>query len=216
MLPTIDTRSFTKDGTVLGSALLRASEYGEVVDVRTAAAGLRRRGDSIAIAARAGASEGVTEGTRLAIEKIVAEYARVHSNLQTSTEAVGKALLAHTINVLEVTLTPEQTASVLAKLLLSELPDDIVPKLAIRVSPSVELYFRVWLSENAPPHLVEHIQIFANDNVPATHMLVRADESLTDHALSQAITAAAASAVIKMDIQADKQLSSEVDDGYAI
>jgi hypothetical protein len=206
MLPTIDARSFAKDGTVLGSALLRASEYDDVINVGAAVAALRRKNEAIAQAVRAGAAEGVAEGTRLAIEKIVSEYTRVHNHLRASAEAVGKALLEHTISALEITLTPEQTAAVLAKLLLSELPDNIVPKLAIRVSPSVELYFRVWLSENAPPHLIEHIQIFANDNVPVTHMLVRADESLTDYALSQAIMAAAASAVVKMDIEVDQQL----------
>jgi uncharacterized protein YukE len=177
------------DGSVIGSELVRAADIQDVLDARKAAIAYQKMlGDmqSVIEAEIALACERAThQGIQHAVQQVIGRYAHAYEQLQNATNAVAQALVQDLASALQVVLTDEQRAQILGRLVLRELSDEPVPKLAIRVPAALEGPLQRWVAENLPVALADRIRVFANDLLPSGHMVIRADDTVFEHSLDE-------------------------------
>jgi hypothetical protein len=189
MLTTVEPPKVGIDGEIRGSQLIRAADFPDVLSARTAAVVYQKMlGDMHLVIKReiAQACERAShQGIQYAVQQIVGRYAKVHVRLQSATNAVAQALVQDLASALQVVLTDEQRAQILGRLVIRELSEEPVPKLAIRVPAALEDPLQRWVAENLPVALADRIRVFANDVLPAGHMVIRADDIVFEHSLDE-------------------------------
>lgn len=171
-----------RDGTLLGSSLLRASEHLLIADyqfeaniLRDKLALLEQRSHDAIVAA---ASDAASTAKLYASSEILASYAEQQERFESCLDDISTRLIERIAQSLEIALTAEQVSQVLGNALLREAGSSDFPRLAIRINPLLYSAFEVWLNENCPQKLRDSVMVFSHESIPENCLLVRADSTV--------------------------------------
>ena len=175
-------RRLMRDGTLLGSSLLQASDHLLVADYQYEANVLRekvsvleqRLHDAIALAA----SDAARTAKLYASSEILVTYTEQRQRFESCLEDISARLIERVAHSLEITLSTAQVSEVLGNALLREAGNSDFPRLAIRVNPSLYGAFETWLNESCPKKMREYVLVFSHESIPENCLLVRADSTV--------------------------------------
>jgi hypothetical protein len=189
MQTALEEATMSIDGGIHSSQLIRAADFPYVLSARQAALAYQKLlvdmhaivQEQIAQACERASRQGV----QYAVQQVIGRYGQVHEQLQNATNAVAHSMVNDLADALQVVLTDEQRAQILGRVVLRELSGEPVPKLAIRVPLALEAALQRWITENMPAALADRVRLFTSDMLPSGHMVIRADDTVSEHTLEE-------------------------------